>query len=126
MRSKTQIQVIFVLTLAITDAVMASLAFMLAYWLRRLIPWPIEAQNIGLFPDYIGVVLAHVISILVVFAFYRLYRLTRMPSRIDEFYSIFASTTVGSLMGIALSSLLFKNSPLELDYSRGMILYAWA
>ncbi len=125
MKSKTQTPIIFVLTLALTDAAMAGLAFFLAYWMRRWIAWPNEAQNMGGFPNYLGVVLAHVVSILVVFAFSRLYRLARVPSRIDEFYSIFASTTVGTLMGVAISSLLFKNSPLELDYSRGMILYGW-
>ena len=125
MKSKTRTQMIFVLTLALTDAAMAGLAFLLAYWMRRWIPWPEEAQAMGSFPNYAGIVLAHVVSILVVFAFSHLYRLARMPSRIDEFYSISASTTVGTLMGVALSSLLFKNSPLELDYSRGMILYGW-
>jgi len=125
MKSKTQTQIIFVLTLAITDAAMAGQAFFLAYWMRRWIPWPDEAQSMGSFSDYAGIVLAHIISILAVFAFSRLYRLARVPSRIDEFYSIFASTTVGTLMGVALSSLLFKNSPLELNYSRGMILYGW-
>jgi len=125
-KSKVQTQLIFVLTLAFTDAVMAGLSFLLAYWLRRWIPLPNAAQDIGGFPDYASIVLAHVVSILVVFAFSRLYRPARMPSRVDEFYSIFASTTVGTLMGVALSSLAFKNSPLELDYSRGMIFYGWA
>jgi len=124
-KSRTQTQVIFVLTLVITDLVMASQALFLAYWMRRWIPWPDDAQNIGNFPDYMGIVLTHAASILVVFAFSRLYHLARGPSRVDEFYSIFASTTVGTLVGVALASLLFKNSPLELDYPRGMILYGW-
>ena len=125
MKSKTQTQIVFVLTLALTDALMANSALFLAYWMRRWIPLPDEAQNIGGFHNYTSIILAHVFSILVVFAFSRLYRLARMPSRIDEFYSIFASTTVGTLMGVAVSSLVFKNSPLELDYSRGMIFYGW-
>ncbi|MEE8390096.1 MAG: hypothetical protein V3S14_04770, partial [Anaerolineae bacterium] len=113
------------LTLALADLVMAGLAFLLAYWIRRWIPWPDYAQNMGNFPEYAGIVLAHAASILVVFAFSRLYRLTRVPSHIDEFYSIFASTTVGTLVGVAIASLLFKNGPLELDYSRGMVFYGW-
>ena len=125
MKSKIQTQIVFVFTLALSDVAMASLAFLLAYWMRRWIPWPERAQNIGDFSHYASFVLTHVVSILMVFAFSRLYRLTRGPSRVDEFYSIFASTTVGTLMGVALSSLLFKNSPLELDYSRGMIFYGW-
>jgi exopolysaccharide biosynthesis polyprenyl glycosylphosphotransferase len=125
-KSKARVQVVLVLTLALTDALMAELAFYLAYWLRRSIPWPNEAQNMGSFPDYFGIVLTHALSILVVFAFSRLYRLVRGPSRIDEFYTIVASTTVATLVGVAVASLMFKNSPLELDYSRGMILYGWA
>jgi Undecaprenyl-phosphate glucose phosphotransferase len=124
-KSKARAQVVFVLTLALTDVVMAALAFFLAYWVRRWVPWPDEARNMGSFPDYAGIVLTHIVSILVVFSFFHLYHLARGPSRIDEFYSIFASTTVGTLMGVALASLLFKNSPLELDYSRGMIFYGW-
>ena len=114
------------LTLAFTDVLMADLAFYLAYWLRRSIPWPNEAQNMGSFPDYVGIVLTHALSVLVVFAFSRLYLLVRGPSRIDEFYNIVASTTVATLVGVAVASLIFKNSLLELDYSRGMIFYGWA
>ena len=125
MKSKTQTQVFFVLTLALMDTAMVELAFILAYWMRRLIPWPNQAQGMGGFSDYAGVVLAQAVSVLGVFVLSRLYRLTRGPSRVDEFYSIIAFTTVGTLMGVALVSLLFKNSPLELDYSRGMIFYGW-
>ena len=125
MKSKTQTQVFFVLTLALMDTAMVELAFFLAYWMRRLIPWPNQAQGMGGFSDYAGVVLAQAVSVLGVFVLSRLYRLTRGPSRVDEFYSIIAFTTVGTLMGVALVSLLFKNSPLELDYSRGMIFYGW-
>jgi exopolysaccharide biosynthesis polyprenyl glycosylphosphotransferase len=125
-KSKTQTQVLFVTTLALTDTAMAGLAFYLAYWLRRWIPWPDEAEGMGQFYNYAGIVLTHVFSILVVFVFSRLYRLARMPSRVDEFYTIFASTTVGTLIGVGLSSLIFRDSPLEeLSYSRVMIAYGW-
>ena len=117
---------VFVFTLALTDAVSAGMAFFTAYWMRRWIPWPGAAQDIGNFYDYAGLLLLHILAILGVFALSRLYRLARMPSRVDEFYAIFASATVGTLIGIALSSLLFKNSPLELDYSRGVVAYSWA
>jgi exopolysaccharide biosynthesis polyprenyl glycosylphosphotransferase len=124
-KSKTRTQVIFVLTLALTDAAMTGLAFVLAYWMRRWIPWPNEAQDMGYAYEYSGVILAHTASILMAFAFSRLYRLSRGPGRVDEFYAISTSATVGTLMGVALSTLIFKNSPLDLDYSRGMVLYGW-
>jgi Undecaprenyl-phosphate glucose phosphotransferase len=124
-KSKTRLQVVFVLTLVLTDVVMAAVAFVLAYWLRQLIPWPDIAQDLGAPAEYMGVVLTHVMSILAVFVSSRLYRITRMPSRIDEFYRVVGATTIGTLVGVALSSLIFKNSPLELDYSRGMVIYGW-
>jgi Undecaprenyl-phosphate glucose phosphotransferase len=116
---------VFVFTLVITDAVMAGTAFVLAYWLRHWIPWPNEAQGLGALSEYVGIVLTHILSIFVVYIFSRLYRIDRMPSRIDEFYRVVSATTVGTLIGVALSSLFFKNSALELDYSRGMVLYGW-
>ncbi len=126
MMSKTQTRILTTFTLAVTDMAMSGLAYLLAYHMRRRIPWPEVAQSMGGFPEYSGIVLAHIASIVGVFAFSRLYLLTRGRSRVDEFYSIFASTTIGTLMGVAISSLLFKNSPLELNYSRMMVLYAWA
>jgi exopolysaccharide biosynthesis polyprenyl glycosylphosphotransferase len=125
MYSPSRVRTAFAVTLALTDAIMASLALYLAYWMRRWIPWPEQAQNMGQFLDYSNLLLTHVLSIVVVFAFSGLYRVTRTMSRIDEFYSVFKSTIVGTLMGVALSSLLFKNSSLEMDYSRGMVLYGW-
>lgn len=110
-RSQTQTQVLFVLTLAITDVVMAAFAFLLAYWVRRLLPWPDEAQEMAALSEYSSIVMIHVASILGVFAFSRLYQIARSQARVDEFYAIFASTTVGTLIGVALASLLFKKAP---------------
>jgi len=125
MRSKSRVRTVFAVTLALTDMVMAGLAFCLAYWIRRWIPWPEEAQNMGQFLDYGSMIVTHVLSIVTIFGFSGLYYVTRTTSRIDEFYSVFKSTSLGTLMGVALSSLLFKNSSLALDYSRGMVLYGW-
>ncbi len=125
MRPKSQVRTLFVATLAVTDMVMAGLALYAGYWLRRWIPWPEQAQNMGRFIDYTALVMTHVASLVVVFAFAKLYRVARTTSRIDEFYSVFGATTVSTLIGVALSSLLFKNSMLEMDYSRGVVLYGW-
>ncbi|MGD2178466.1 MAG: hypothetical protein PVG71_11650, partial [Anaerolineae bacterium] len=125
MNSPSRARTAFAVTLAVTDAIMASLALYVAYWMRRWIPWPEQAQNMGQFLEYSSLLLTHVLSIVFVFAFSGLYQVARKTSRIDEFYSVFKSTLVGTLMGVALSSLLFKNSSLEMDYSRGMVLYGW-
>ncbi|MBS3784526.1 MAG: undecaprenyl-phosphate glucose phosphotransferase [Anaerolineae bacterium] len=125
MRSQSKVRTIFAVTLALTDMLMAAAAFSSAYWLRRWIPWPEEAQNMGQLIDYASLILTHVVSIVIIFGFSKMYHVTRTTSRVDEFYGAFKATSVGTLMGVALSSLLFKNSSLALDYSRGMILYGW-
>ena len=125
MKSSSGVRATFAVALALTDAMMASLAFYLAYLIRRSIPWPDQAQNMGPFVGYSSLVLMHILSVLGVFAFSGLYRVPRTGSRIDEFYSVFKSTMVGTLVGVALTALLFKNSSLEADYSRAMVLYGW-
>jgi len=125
MKSPSRARTTFAVALVLTDAALASFAFYLAYLMRRSIPWPDQAQNMGPFVDYSSLVLMHVLSILVVFAFSGLYQVSRTVSRIDEFYSVFRSTVVGTLIGVALTALLFKNSSLEADYSRAMVLYGW-
>jgi len=124
-RSQSRARTVFAVTLALTDMVMATLAFYLAYLMRRWIPWPEQAQNMGQLSDYTSLIVTHVLSIVTVFGFSRLYHLTRATSRIDEFYSVFKSTSVGTMVGVALSSLLFKNTSLAMDYSRGMVFYGW-
>ena len=87
MKSPSRVRATFAVALALTDAIMASLAFYLAYLIRRSIPWPDQAQNVGPFVGYSSLVLMHILSILGVFAFSGLYRVSRTVSRIDEFYS---------------------------------------
>ena len=125
MRSQSRVQTIFAVSLAVTDIAMTSLAFLLAYWMRRWIPWPEQAQNMGGLADYSTMVVTHVLSVVLVFGFSGLYRVSRTTSRIDELSSVFKSASVGTLIGVALSSLLFKNTSLAMDYSRGVLLYTW-
>ena len=115
---------LFVLFLLLGDVLMAALAFTLAYFLRTNIPLPGEAQAMGPFVDYLPMLAIHTLSIIGVFFFARLYTLTR-ASRVDEFYGIVVASTIGTLMGVALASLLLRDFTVGRDYSRLMISYAW-
>ncbi|MBN1487851.1 MAG: undecaprenyl-phosphate glucose phosphotransferase, partial [Anaerolineae bacterium] len=115
---------IFVVLLILGDAVMAGLAFALAYLMRLHIPIPNPAQQMGAFDEYVPMLLLHVFSLLAVFFFVHLYSMPR-TSRVDEFYSLLTSVTVGTLMGVALASLVLRNFTVGGDYSRAMIFYAW-
>lgn len=122
---KRRARVFFTATLILTDAVMAGAAFYAAYWLRRLLPVPDQAVELTPASRYATLMVAHVLSMLLVLAYSRLYHISRSPSRVDEFYRIVGAGTVGTVLGVALSYLLFKNTPLEMDYPRAMVVYAW-
>ena len=122
---KRKINLFLAVSLVAIDGLMTALASFLAYWLRLWINIPSPPVNIQPFPNYLGMMAIQVLTMLTVFFFSKLYHLKRGMSRLDEFSTIFAASSISNIMSIAFTSLLFKNSPLELDYSRGMIIYAW-
>ena len=109
---------LFTLSLVAMDFLMAGLAFWGGYQLRLRS----EYENIQPFSFYWGMLLVHVIAILIVFFFYRLYHRQRSLSLIDQFYAIFAAASVGTIVAIAFISFFFKN---QLDYPRLMMVYVW-
>lgn len=115
---------LFTLFLVVSDVAMAALAFMLAYVLRRLIPLPDPAQGMEAWTNHLPMMGIHVLSLVGVFFFANLYSLSR-PSRVDELSSLFVGATVGTLMGVALDSMILRDFVVSRDYSRAMILYAW-
>ncbi len=123
--NKSQIRTLFTVALVLNDALMTTCAFVLAYYLRAWLPWPNPAINLSPLREYTGMMVIQVITIVSVFFFYRLYHQIRAASRVDEFYSLFGAVSIGTMISIATSSLLFKNSILDLDFSRAMIIYAW-
>jgi exopolysaccharide biosynthesis polyprenyl glycosylphosphotransferase len=122
---KRKVNLLLAVSLMAIDGLMTALAFFLAYWLRLWINIPSPPVNIQPFPNYLGMMAIQVLTMLTVFFFSKLYHLKRGIPLLDEFSVIFAASSIGNIMSIAFNSLLFKNSPLELDYSRGMVVYAW-
>ena len=123
--SRRQIRAFFGMTLLLSDGVMATLAFVLAYVIRRVVPVPEPAVNVVPLSAYLGLLLVFVGSLIGMFFFARLYHLPRAVSRIDELYTVFGAVSISAMMSVALSVLLFKNSMLELDFPRAMVIYAW-
>ncbi|MFB0547256.1 MAG: hypothetical protein ACETWB_10135, partial [Anaerolineae bacterium] len=115
---KQRVNLLFTVFLVLVDAMMVSVAFYLAYRLRLLT----EYVDIGPFPQYLGMMSIQIISMLLVFFFSKMYHRKRGPSQVDEFSSIFAAVSVGTVVAIALISFIFKS---EMDYPRLMMVYAW-
>ncbi|HLF24732.1 MAG TPA: undecaprenyl-phosphate glucose phosphotransferase [Anaerolineae bacterium] len=123
--TKRQVRAFFGITLVLSDVVMAALAFLIAYALRLNVALPVPAVNVAPLDAYFGLMAVFIGSLLIVFFFARLYHLPRAVSRIDELYTVFGAVSIGAMMSVALSVLLFKNSLLELDFPRAMVIYAW-
>jgi exopolysaccharide biosynthesis polyprenyl glycosylphosphotransferase len=121
---KRRADAVFGLALLLNDLVMVGLAFYVAYWLRQTIPVP-PPVNIGSFGDYVGMLFIQMVTMPSLYFFSRLYDVKRSMPRLDEFYRIFAATSIGTVMAIAFTTFLFKNSALELDFPRVMVIYAW-
>lgn len=115
---------VFTLFLLLADALLAGAAFIFAYVVRVSVPLPQPAE-MGAFYEYVGMLLIHTGSILLVLFFARLYNLS-LSSRVDEFYGIVASCTIGTLMGVALGALTLRDFNVGRDYSRVMLLYVWS
>ncbi len=109
----------FILTTAVVDAIMVVVASYAAYELRRVTNYPPAPNLAQTFSPYASMMVIQVLSMLGTFLFYRLYHRPRGASRIDQFYTILAAVSIGTIVATAFTSLLYK----ELDYPRLMVFY---
>ncbi len=123
--SSQRLRPIYSITLMILDAFMVVTAFVLAYKLRAIIPWPAPLANNIPLVRYMGLIMAQIFGVIIALFFFRQYYLRRAVSRVDQFYSVFASVSIGTMIAVAISVFSFKNSIFEVDYPRAMIIYAW-
>ena len=107
------------------DAGMLVGTFALGYLARNhlpLLPAPVDAPP---FYRYIPMMSVYVSAVLILFYFARIYHLHRAISRFDVDYAIAQNVSIGTLLMVAIETLAFKHNPLEIDYPRGVIVYAW-
>lgn len=114
---KRRMDVLFGITLLISDLLMSGLAFGLAYRLRLLTPH----DGVLEFYNYVGMMIVHTLSIVTVFFLRKSYHSRHPFSQLDEFYNVVGSVLLGAVTAIALISFLFKD---RVDYPRLMIVYA--
>lgn len=106
---------------AAVDALAGASAFVLAYRLRALIPFPTPLR-LGPLSDYVGLLALHVGSLLIVFFLYRLYHPRSGLSRVDLFYSILSGVSIALVLATTLSYLITQG---EVLLTRGAIFYSW-
>ncbi|HSG18628.1 MAG TPA: undecaprenyl-phosphate glucose phosphotransferase [Anaerolineae bacterium] len=125
MMPSQRIRPIYSISLVLLDIFMISAAFLVAYQLRVIIPWPAELVTRIAISNYAGLLIAQILGVTASLFFFRLYYLPRAVSRVDQFYSVLVAVTLGTLIAVAISVLSLKNSVFEVDYPRAMIVYAW-
>lgn len=103
---------------AVADAVLVSLGFALAYWIRYELqwPWPVAAENKIPYATYVPMEAILTLLLVIVFGMQRLYTPQRGRSWIDESFALLNGTATGVMLMIVLTYFL----P-DLSYSRGLL-----
>ncbi len=108
------------------DVVMLVLAFVLGYYARANLPFPeLPVDSPPELAEYYPILLIHTLTILVSFYFSRMYHMKRAINRFDVGLVIAQNVSIGTFLAIAIETMALKNSALDLDYPRGVIIYAW-
>ena len=123
--SKQKIRTINTISLFFLDAALVAAAFVLAYWLRIAIPWPDALANQVPLRSYTSLLVLQVTAVILALLFYKQYYIPRAVSRVDMLYYIFAAASIGTMMSVAVSFLIFRDEEFLTNYSRAMIVYAW-
>lgn len=107
------------LSLALLDALLIVLAFTIAY----RVTFATSPGN-GPTPDILSfapMVLAMLVSLNIVYFFYRLYHRRRGESQLDELYKLVPATSIGVIVAIALTTVLAR----DLEYPRLLLVFMW-
>ncbi len=108
-----------ILALIVSDTLAVTAAFLLAYRLRYIT----AGDGIGPLRNFLPILALQIGSVIVVFFFAKLYRRRHTLSYLDELYVLFGAVSVATLLSIAFTSLLYRDT---IDYHRWMMLYLWA
>jgi len=120
-----RIKALLTAPLFLLDAAMLVAAFVLGYAARIYIPVFAIPNELPPLVDYIPTMGLQVVVVVLVIYISRLYHLRRAVSRIDFARDMLGAITIGSMIVYGLQEFLFKNTPFEVDYARGMFFYAW-
>ncbi len=111
----------FTLVLILSDASLIALSYATAYYLRfrtDIVPFR-QLPSTSVYYTTLAVITG---AFLLTFLFYGLYHLRRGVSLVDQLYRVSSAVSVGTLLAMAIVSLIFRN---QLDFSRLMVAYAW-
>jgi exopolysaccharide biosynthesis polyprenyl glycosylphosphotransferase len=122
-RQNTNIKTLLSVMMVVVDVAALAGGFVLGYWGRLTLPFFQVPALPPPFSDYILTMILHVVTVITLFYFTRLYHQRRTMSRIDQARQIAGSVAIGGLLANGLQEFIFKNSALQVDYPRSMFFY---
>ncbi|NJL57325.1 hypothetical protein HC928_20935, partial [bacterium] len=125
MRRSNRTKSLLGVLLVAMDVLMLGMAFIMGYAGRLYLPFLAQPESLPPLVAYVPTLILHILMGMGLFYFSRLYHQRRVFSRFDHARDIFGSVTVSSVMAWSLQELLFRGTILEVDYPRGMFVYAW-
>jgi exopolysaccharide biosynthesis polyprenyl glycosylphosphotransferase len=126
MMNSDQIKIVDRIALVACDTILSFAAFVIAYYLRFTLTIFGPAEGFASLHSYFPMMLTQVFFIAITFFFYRLYHQPRALIFSDEFFSVFGAVSVSFMMSVAVTTLTLQNSNIQLNFSRGMLIYAWS
>lgn len=118
-------KVVLRVLLVCNDVAMLSMAFVVGYYARLRLPlFPVPDGQPPL-RNYIPTLLLHVVVIVLMFYFNRLYHQRRSSGAFDQLRQVASTVTFGAVMVYGMQELIFRNSIVYELYPRSMFVYAW-
>jgi exopolysaccharide biosynthesis polyprenyl glycosylphosphotransferase len=110
--------------LLVLDVLALSAAFALGYIARATIPLFNIPNTQPPFALYLPTAALHVLTIIAIFYFSRLYHQRRAVSRIDQARNVIVAATIGALMVSGIQEFLFSSTLYDpVDYPRSLFFY---
>ncbi|MDZ4670413.1 MAG: undecaprenyl-phosphate glucose phosphotransferase [Phototrophicales bacterium] len=107
------------------DIISLCMAFILAYVARLYVPLFNLPDELAPMSEFLPLMVLQIFVIVIVFYFSRLYHQRRVTSRIDHARNILGAVTIGMVLASGIQELIFRNTALDVDYSRTMFFYNW-
>jgi len=118
-------QTIITLSLLLVDALGIVGGFYLAYRLRLVIPLPEPARSVPDFGQFLPLLIIQLLAIICAFFFGKMYHRRRTRYSGDDLVAIFSGVSIGTLISIAVVTLLLRGDSPAADFPRVMVVYAW-
>ncbi|MFN8372043.1 MAG: undecaprenyl-phosphate glucose phosphotransferase [Anaerolineae bacterium] len=119
-----RIKTLLAVLIVIVDVMALSVGFALGYVARLTLPFFQTPAFPPPFSDYFLTMTLHIVTVITLFYFTRLYHLRRTTSRIDQARQIAGAVAVGGVLAYGMQDFIFKNTILQVDYPRALFFYA--